>query len=208
MNKICSKCKQNKLIECFSKCKKNKDGLKYQCKECIKKYNQKNKEKKREYNKQYWLTNKNILSIKNKKYKNKNKEKIKLKRKEYRFINFQKIKKNNQSYLNIKKNNIKIKRKTDKNFQISEILRSKIYKNIKFNKETSYQNIIGLNITMLKKWLEFRFDKNMNWTNFGTYWQIDHIIPISLFDLSNQNEINICFNWKNLQPLESKENRS
>jgi hypothetical protein len=60
---------------------------------------------------------------------------------------------------------------------------------------------------MLKKWLEFRFDENMNWENFGIYWQIDHIIPINKFDFSKENNIKICFHWTNLQPLTSLENR-
>lgn len=37
-------------------------------------------------------------------------------------------------------------------------------------------------------------------------WHIDHIKPISKFDLTNIEEQKKCFNYKNLQPLWSKEN--
>ena len=42
----------------------------------------------------------------------------------------------------------------------------------------------------------------------GDYWQIDHILPINSFNLNNENEINICFHWTNLQPLQSSINLS
>jgi len=48
----------------------------------------------------------------------------------------------------------------------------------------------------------------MNWTNFGSYWQIDHILPINSFDFSNENDKHICFHWTNLQPLTCIENRT
>lgn len=38
--KQCSKCRQSKGLECFSKSPKNKDGLQYQCKQCAKEYRQ------------------------------------------------------------------------------------------------------------------------------------------------------------------------
>jgi len=33
--KICTKCKQEKLLECFGKCTRNKDGKQTRCKECL-----------------------------------------------------------------------------------------------------------------------------------------------------------------------------
>jgi len=108
--------------------------------------------------------------------------------------------------LPIRKEKIKQLRKSNLNFKISEIIRSKVHKMLK-GKNTSYQKIIGCDIEFLKKWLEFRFIENMNWGNLGSYWQIDHILPINSFNFENKNECNICFHWTNLQPLESKINR-
>ena len=48
----------------------------------------------------------------------------------------------------------------------------------------------------------------MNWENYGTYWEIDHIKPIEMFDFTNENEIQECWNYKNLQPLTINENRT
>lgn len=42
--------------------------------------------------------------------------------------------------------------------------------------------------------------------NYGKIWEVDHIIPCAAFDLSNSFEQRRCFNWRNLQPLLSKDN--
>jgi hypothetical protein len=48
----------------------------------------------------------------------------------------------------------------------------------------------------------------MSWDNYGKIWQIDHILPIELFDLTNQEQQKICFNYSNLQPLLISDNTS
>jgi formylglycine-generating enzyme required for sulfatase activity len=47
----------------------------------------------------------------------------------------------------------------------------------------------------------------MNWDNHGSCWEIDHIIPIAHFDLTNAEEQQKAFHFTNLQPLYWKENR-
>lgn len=45
----------------------------------------------------------------------------------------------------------------------------------------------------------------MSWDNYGE-WHLDHVKPCASFDLSNQNDVQICFNWKNYQPLWRSDN--
>lgn len=59
---------------------------------------------------------------------------------------------------------------------------------------------LGCTLETLQKWLEFQFTDEMNWENYGKYWTIDHILPLSKFDFKDDIQINIAFNWKNLQP--------
>ena len=44
--------------------------------------------------------------------------------------------------------------------------------------------------------------------NHGKIWHIDHVIPISKFNLDNLEEQLLAFNWRNTMPLSSKENLS
>ena len=46
----------------------------------------------------------------------------------------------------------------------------------------------------------------MTLENYGKFWHIDHVCPCSKFDLSNLDEVNKCFNWKNLRPYLSHKN--
>ena len=57
-----------------------------------------------------------------------------------------------------------------------------------------------------KAWLQFQFVQNMNWFNQGSYWHINHVLPVSCFDFTIEQII--CTNWINLRPLETKENLS
>lgn len=67
-------------------------------------------------------------------------------------------------------------------------------------KTDTTMNYIGCNIQYLREWLEFNFAEGMNWENYGIYWSIDHVIPVHKFDLTNETEKLICWNWSNLFP--------
>ena len=89
--------------------------------------------------------------------------------------------------------------------------RHRIYQAIKKNKGVKKEKtieLLGCTIKELREYLEKRFTKEMTWDNYGTYWHIDHIIPVSRFDLSDQHQQKQCFHFTNLQPLEARENMS
>jgi hypothetical protein len=47
----------------------------------------------------------------------------------------------------------------------------------------------------------------MTWQNHGTHgWHIDHKKPLSLFDLSNEEQLRAACNYTNLQPLWAHDN--
>ena len=46
----------------------------------------------------------------------------------------------------------------------------------------------------------------MNWRNYGSYFQIDHVKPCSLFNIEDDNDIRLMNHWSNLSPLEKHEN--
>jgi len=68
-------------------------------------------------------------------------------------------------------------------------------------------DLLGGDISFVRNYLEERFKPGMSWENYGE-WHIDHIIPVSSFDLTDTNQQFICFNYKNIQPLWASENMS
>jgi hypothetical protein len=207
MKKRCSKCEIEKEFEAFGK-GNGEHGLRYDCKECRRAYNEMHKEQIQARNKKYYSTNKEVLLIQSREYQQKNKSEIKEQRRNYRIRNKEHIIQKRQEYNPIRLHRIKERRKVDLGFRLQEIVRSKVHRMLK-GIDTSYKTLVGCSEEILKKWLEFQFDGQMTWDNLGTYWHIDHILPINKFDLdSNPDAKFICFNWKNLQPLPAFENQS
>jgi hypothetical protein len=95
---------------------------------------------------------------------------------------------------------------TNINYRIKKslalLLRNVIVKN------NSTMNYIGCNIQYLREWVEYNFTSEMNWNNYGSYWSINHIIPVCKFDLTNEDEKLKCWNWSNLIPITIKDNSS
>ena len=67
------------------------------------------------------------------------------------------------------------------------------------NKKTI--DLIGCTVDHLAEHLSFMFEPDMSWDNYGKVWQIDHIVPCSSFDLSDEDQQHACFYYSNLQPL-------
>tara|TARA_R110002020_G_scaffold184448_2_gene381433 strand:- start:527 stop:1732 length:1206 start_codon:yes stop_codon:yes gene_type:complete len=62
----------------------------------------------------------------------------------------------------------------------------------------------------LREHLEKQFDKHMSWDNYGSYWQLDHIIPCAALQYDSLTHPNFakCWALNNLQPLEKSKNAS
>lgn len=100
----------------------------------------------------------------------------------------------------------KQRRETDVGFKISGYLRSRLTKAIKNNaKNGSAVKDLGCTIEQLKQHFELLFVSNMSWDNYGE-WHIDHIKPLSSFDLTNPAELKKACHYTNLQPLWAKDN--
>jgi len=74
-------------------------------------------------------------------------------------------------------------------------------------KTNKYCEITGCNKTEFYNYIETQFQPGMSWDNYSKIWQIDHIIPSAWFDFNDVNEVKICCNYINLQPLLIKDNQ-
>ena len=95
---------------------------------------------------------------------------------------------------------------TNLNYRLKKSLASRL--RTVLIKNDSTMNYIGCNIQYLREWFEYNFTDEMNWNNYGSFWSIDHIIPVCKFDLSNEDEKLKCWNWTNLMPVTVKFNSS
>jgi hypothetical protein len=95
---------------------------------------------------------------------------------------------------------------TNMNYRIKKSLAARL--RTVLVKTDSTMNYIGCNIQYLREWFEYNFTSEMNWDNYGSYWSIDHIIPVCKFDLTLEDEKFKCWNWSNMMPVTVKYNSS
>jgi hypothetical protein len=97
-------------------------------------------------------------------------------------------------------------RQTNVNYRLKKSLAARLRTVLVKNDST--MNYIGCNIQYLREWFEYNFTSEMSWENYGSYWSIDHIIPVCKFDLTVENEKLKCWNWSNMMPVTVKYNSS
>jgi hypothetical protein len=92
--------------------------------------------------------------------------------------------------------------KDDVNKRLKRAQRNYIYKCLTKNlqKTKKSADYLHCSVDMLKEWLEYQFVEDMSWENYGKIWTIDHVLPLSQFELTDENQRYIAFDWKNLQP--------
>lgn len=97
------------------------------------------------------------------------------------------------------------KTKNDINFKLNRAISNGIQYSIKENKAgCHWEDLVDYNLQQLKEHLESQFDENMSWQNYGSYWEIDHIVPKNLFDIK---DFKVCWSLVNLRPLSKIKNR-
>jgi len=114
-------------------------------------------------------------------------------------------------YLNNKEQVIKnhrYKYQTDIQYKMRDILRSRLKHVLKGKlKSVSAVKDLGCSIEQLKTYLESLFQPGMTWDNWSRYgWHIDHIKPLSSFDLTDPEQQKKACHYTNLQPLWAAEN--
>lgn len=146
---------------------------------------------------EYFIKNREINKIKRREYYLKNRHKFS----KYYYKNKKRINENTRLYL-------KNKRKLDPIYRVKINLRRRLHNFIK-GKDKTYKTLelLGCSMDELKLYIESKFTDGMSWENYGLYgWHIDHIIPCSKFNFSNEEEQKKCFHFTNLQPLWAKDN--
>ena len=197
--KYCNNCKTWKEETEFPKNAKSKDGLHSKCKACHKIYNDTHKEQRKQY---YQIYRKQKLKYQNN-YREQNLSEINKKKREYYYNNRERITaKRREKYLTYKDNSI---------YKLNRVMSKSIWDALKGLKaDRHWEDLVGYTIKELREHLESQFDENMNWSNMGEYWEIDHIIPKNQFHYTTEQDkqFKICWSLANLRPLEKIANKS
>lgn len=101
--------------------------------------------------------------------------------------------------------------RSDPAFYLAVMARNRIYdalKRARISKSDRSKRLVGCSWAELRTHIQSKFLKGMTWSNMGKVWHIDHIVPVSNFDLTTQDQQRLCFHYTNLQPLWGQENRS
>lgn len=91
--------------------------------------------------------------------------------------------------------------------KFKRVVRSRIFCALNYKKQKHTIEYLGCNADEYLKWLCYK-SENYTLNNRGTEWHIDHVIPISHFNLEDEDDIEIAFNWRNTMALSPKDNLS
>lgn len=214
LSKYCSECAQKRKSEQYEQhkatCEKNKQkscqicnlNIKVEyawtryCPTC-------SKELQLKRCKNYKQKHKTEVKKYNKKYKDEHESKLREQRKQYNIANRAIIREKVRGYR--KKYHEKYPQAhlfASHRGRVNNILKSK-RKQFAGSKE-----LIGCSKQMLQAWIEFQFNSDQTFENYGKLWHLDHCIPCTKFNAEKHEDIKKCFHWSNLQPLNANKNLS
>jgi hypothetical protein len=199
LTKTCTKCKKTLPLSAFNLKKGGKFGRRSDCKECRHKTEKvrsdKNKDKKAAYDAVYREENRDKRVLFDKEYYATHKEQSKAYAQSHR----EQI--NQWARENSAKN---------PTARIANILRTLLRTALKGQtKNGSAVRDLGCSLKSLGEGLEFMFWPGMNKANDALVkWHVDHLVPLSAFDLTDREELLIACHYSNLQPLWEDDNKS
>jgi hypothetical protein len=167
-------------------------------------YRMGNVEARKTFQKAYYIKNKQTLLDKAGAYRVENRDEINTKKKSY----YTKTKETRRPHMRAYHAKWRKIPKNKLNDNISTGISHSVTGGSKGNRH--WESLVNFTIDQLKRHLEKLFTPEMSWENYGTYWHIDHKIPIAVFNFEKPEHIDfkLCWRLKNLQPLEAKENMS
>ena len=202
-NKTCTKCLTSKHVESFGVDVRYAGGHKNWCKQCCKEHRAShylaNKERIRKQNSEWHQANKERVAEYGRQYYAENKEWVTKRIKAAR-------ERNPELYKEINRRNRANRLATRPELRIHSRISSQLKYCIPTGKGgRATQELIGYPTSELRDHLEKQFLKGMSFENFGK-WHIDHIIPVSSFDLTTDEGIRAAWAITNLRPLWAKDN--
>ena len=180
-------------------------------------YYKNNKDRILEHDKEYRYLNKNRIKTHTKEYYENNKDKLLEHHKEYYQLNKQKLLEQKKEYYNLnidkinERNRIYVKHKRNSNpiYRLIQNNRRRISHALESNSKVNHTiELLGCNKEFSYHFIKFLLPYDMNDEEFRNKYDIDHVVPLSSFDLSIPENQFIAFNWQNCSPLLNRKNCS
>jgi hypothetical protein len=233
LSKKCAKCQGVFDVSCFYKKKAAKDGLQSICKVCTATknkewkeahpdyhddwvaenmpkwdgYQKKSREKNRDARNAYTRTWFKDHPTYQKEWIKKNPDKVSLRRKLWKSLNKEKVKKWLRAWKDANPDYEKNRRKEDVEFKLLGNYRCRVYSAVLgIGKEETTRALIGCSTKEWLFWLESLFYGDMTVDNYGKVWNVDHVVPLKSFDLSDPEQVKKAFHYTNTQPLTVADN--
>ena len=146
-----------------------------------KKWREENPDKVKDRDARYYQENKEKAYIWNKNWREKNRELSACYQRQY----------------------VKKRYKNDIQYKLTISLRTRLNRAIKNNQKAgSAVGELGCTIGEFKVYIENKFQEGMSWENWKhDGWHLDHIKPLSSFDLTDREQFLEACHYTNLQPL-------
>jgi hypothetical protein len=175
-------------------------------------YRLKNREKSLAYKKKYKEEHPEKVAASVRRWKDKNPEKKAALNKKWAILNPEKASNSKKKYEEKSKDKRAARHRkkyaNDPIFRLKSILRARLNSAIgRKQKSGSAIKQLGCTVEQLKVYLELQFTPGMTWENHGSYWEIDHKIPLAKVDLQDSTQLAMVCHYTNLQPLTKEENR-
>jgi hypothetical protein len=112
----------------------------------------------------------------------------------------------------------KFRRLIDPSYKLSDVLRGRLLSILSRQAQIRVGSAVrdlGCSVSELKTYIESKFLLGMSWANHGNgrgdkglcEWQLDHIIPLASFNLTDREQFLRACHYTNLQPLWAEHNR-
>lgn len=154
------------------------------------------------YNKAYRVKNREDLDIRNAEWRKKNADKHRENARNWYYANREQAVKRHTKYH-------KERQKTDIEFKLACRIRSRIYNVLRHNRKVgSAVGDLGCSLEFFKNYIAEQFTGGMSWENYGTVWELDHILPLANYGLSDRGTFRRLVHYTNYQPLTIAQNRA
>lgn len=199
--KLCLRCHKLQSKNSFSAYKRNSDGLQPYCKNCRRDVYYENHDANKKNARDWYWSHRTEALARSKEYSAKNLEKCREIQKKWAI-------EHRDAILESSRKN-RLKGRDNPKIRLRHSMSNRMYESLRCNKHNrSWETLVGFNMQMLRDHLEKQFKSGMTWENYGSFWSLDHKIPVSVFNFDCPENIDFkkCWSLENLQPLYKKEN--